>query len=199
MDHLLRPSTFDVEPSATGATKRWLHWHCTFKNLMSNLTTEQQNCKLQILINYISPTVYEYISECATYDDAIATLTSIYNKPKNIIFARHLLATCKQDGHTFDQYLQTLKTLAKDCDFKDVTALQYKDDCIRDAFIAGLSDGRVRQRLLEKESLDLQQAYDTARSLELAQKQSLSYQSAAPSLPFGATAAVVPSDGDNPT
>ena len=74
----------------------------------------------------------------------------------------------------------------KDCNFKNVTAQQYRDDCIRDDFISGISNGTFRQRLLEKESLSLQEAYDTAWSLELAQKQSL-YKCQTP-LPCGAAA-----------
>ena len=128
MERLLRPTTFDVEPSATGATKRWLHWLCTFNNLLQSLTPEQQANKFQILVNHISPNVFEFISECSTYDDAIQTLGDIYNKPKNDIFARHLLATCKQDGRSLDQYLQALKSLAKDCNFKNVSAQQYRDE-----------------------------------------------------------------------
>ena len=164
MDRFLRPERFDIEPSTPGATKEWLHWLRTFENFLETLTElERQSNKLNTLINYVSPKVYEYISEHTTYDEAIATLKDLYDKPKNEVFVRHLLATCKQDnGQSLDQHLQQLKSLAKDCNFKNVTADQYRDYAIRDAFIAGIQDGQIRQRLLEQETLDLQKTYDKA-------------------------------------
>ena len=95
MDRLLRPDRFDVEPSDPGATKKWLHWLRTFQNFLSSLTEAQQNNGLNLLINYVSPNVFEFISDCNDFEDAIQTLTGLYDKPKNEIFARHLLATCK--------------------------------------------------------------------------------------------------------
>ena len=189
MERLYRPERLDVDPSSPAASKQWLHWLRTFENFVSSFPTDQQPNKLNLLINHVSPSVFEYVSECESYDSAINILKELYNKPKNVIFARHLLATCKQEsGQTLDQYLQKLKSLARDCNFKDVTASQNRDDAIRDAFITGIQDSSVRQRLLEHESLNLQKAYDTARSLELAQKQSQTYTLQTPSLPCGAAA-----------
>ena len=42
-----------------------------------------------------------------------------------------------------------INRLAKDCEFEDVTAVQYRDDMIRDSFINGLCSSEIRQRLLE--------------------------------------------------
>ena len=176
MERLLRPDRFDTEPSAPGATKKWIHWLRTFQNFLGSLAEDLQNNKLNLLINYVSPIVFEFISECDNYEDAIKTLNELYDKPKNTIFARHLLATCRQEsGQSLDQFLQKLKSLAKDCDFKNATAHEIRDEAVRDSFISGLSNGNVRQRLLESESLNLQKAFDLARSLELAQQQSLTY------------------------
>ena len=94
MDRLLRPDRFDTEPSAPEATKKWLHWFRTFKNFLGSLAAENQNNELNLLNNYVSPVVFEFISECSTYEEAIKILNDLYDKPKNIIFARHLLATC---------------------------------------------------------------------------------------------------------
>jgi len=52
--------------------------------------------------------VYSYISECALYNDAISTLEGLYVKPCNIIFARHLLMTCKQQtGQSLDDFCRS--------------------------------------------------------------------------------------------
>ena len=76
--------------------------------------------KLNVLINF------EIISEADTsntYQTAITLLENSFVKPKDTVFARHLLAICKQEvGESLEQFVQKLKNLAKDCDFKAVTA-----------------------------------------------------------------------------
>ena len=66
--------------------------------------------------------------------------------------------------------MQTLKVLSKSCNFRDVTAKEYRDEAIRDAFISGLLDSSIRKRLLEHQTLDLQAAFDKAGALDLAQR-----------------------------
>ena len=69
----------------------------------------------------------------------IDTLDNLFVKSPNVIFARHLLSTRRQQsGETLDQFLQDLRKLSKDCKFKAVTAEQYREELIRDAFINGL-------------------------------------------------------------
>ena len=49
------------------------------------------------------------------------------------------------------------------------------EESIRDAFISELQSSLIRQRLLEKKTLDLKTVFDQARSLESAMKSSESY------------------------
>lgn len=74
-----------------------------------------------------------------------------------------------------DEFLQALKTLSKDCNFKDVSAAQYQEEAIRDSFISGLQSSLIRQRLLENRTLDLATMFDQARALDAAQKNSELY------------------------
>lgn len=111
--------------------------------------------------------------ECRTYENVPRTREKMYIKPKNEVFARHLLASCKQEAsQTLHQFLQNLKLLAKNCDFKSVTANQNQTDAIRDTLISGMQSNSIGQRLLEKGTLDLDDAYEQARSLEMACPQS---------------------------
>ena len=71
--------------------------------------------------------------------------------------------------------LYSIRKLSKDCKFKAVTAEQYREELIRDAFINGLFSPAIRQRLLESDTLSLQIAYDKANSLDLAQKNADTY------------------------
>ena len=106
----------------------------------------------------------------------MVTLEGLYIKSPNEIFARHLLATRRQQpGESLDEFLQSLRKLSKDCNLKAVSAEQYREELLRDSFINGLYSSLIRQRLLENKTLSLQTAYDQANSLDLAQKNAESY------------------------
>ena len=128
------------------------------------------------MVNFVSPTVFHYIEAVEDYEVAFAMLEALFVKPTNEIYARHLLATRRQKAsETLDEYLQALKTLSKDCIFKNGMAAQYCDKSIRDVFITGLMSNSIRQRLLENKTLDLKTMFDQARSLKSTMKSSESY------------------------
>ena len=177
MERALRPDRFDAAPDTPTSEKEFKYWLKTLENYFDVIPPEQLK-KFNVLINHLSPTVYEYISEDNSYDEAIATLKGIYLKPANIVFARHLLSVRKQQqGESIEQYLQTLKTLSKDCDFQAVDANTHRDQYIRDSFIAGLQSSSIRQRLLEDNRTALDDIYIQARSLEHAQQNIQAFQS----------------------
>lgn len=185
MERILRPDRFDTDPNSSTATREWKHWFKTFSNYLESIADHNPN-QLNVLVNYLTPRVYDYISECTSYDGAILILSELYVKPKNEVFARHLLATRQQKpGETLDEFLQALKSLSTDCNFKTVSAQQHKEEFIRDAFISGLRSQQIRQRLLENKTLELSAAFDQARALDAAQQSLESYSSP----PFTAAAA----------
>lgn len=166
----------DIESSTTNTAYLWSHWSRTFINFLEATKVTEDKEKLNILINFVSPAVFEHINECKTYEEAIDVLKNLYIKPQNEIFARHSLSLRKQEvGESIDQYLQILKQMSKDCNFKAVSADQNREDFIRDSFIAGLNSSHIRQRLLEQSTLTLSQTFDSARALEMAQRHSESY------------------------
>ena len=172
MEKYLKPTRFDCDPNAAGSDKQFKHWLTTFKNFVktieatpststttstddgtSDASTETVDSKLNTLIIYISANVFEYIADCDKYDQAIKTLTDIYVKPVNKLFARHKLAMRKQtEGESLDAYIQDLHRLSKDCSFEAVTAEQHRQGLVRDAFIAGIYSKEIRQKLLENPS-----------------------------------------------
>ena len=175
MDRLLKPAVFDTDHNSPEAAKQWKHFFRTFQNF-SNAVQDDNN-RLQLLINHISADVYQLVEECQTYEQAITTLKRVYVKPPNTIFARHALITRKQkDGESLDSFLQALKDLSRDCNFEAVTAAQHRDQYILDSFITGIRCNQIRQRLLENLELDLDRMFAQARSLDSAQKSSASYQ-----------------------
>ena len=170
----MRPERFEGHQGTTPA--QWKHWHRTFTSFLAKCGETSASDKLELLINHISPEVYEHISECESFDTAILILESIFVKPVNSIFARYQLARRKQLGHeTLDQFLQSLRSLAKDCQFQAQTMKERSEEAIMDAFIAGLASNCIRQRLLENKSLNLDTAFQQARSLDVAQQSANKY------------------------
>lgn len=177
MQRILRPERFSANPNEVNANQEWKHWIRTFENFI-RLSKVEEKEKLTVLINYLSPSVYDYISDCEEYSNAITILKKLYLKPVNEIFARHKLKIRRQEpGENIDTYVESLKCLSRDCNFKAVSADLNRSEYIRDAFIDGLLASHIRQRLLENYTLTLDEAVSQARALELAQHQSMQYQS----------------------
>ncbi|XP_066980104.1 uncharacterized protein [Macrobrachium rosenbergii] len=195
MAKLLKPCRLDTDPSSPTAAKEWKHWHRTFQNFIEESGEAAPN-KLRALVNCVSPSVYELIEDCVTYEGAVAKLESVFVKLPNEIFARHVLATRRQQsGESLDEFLIELHKLSKDCNFKAATAEQYREEMVRDAFINGIASAFIRQRLLENKSLDLEAGYSQAHTLDLAQRNADSYTSY---LPVPHAAALVPGQQGQP-
>ena len=168
MDKLLRPRVFDTETTEPNSEKLYKHWKETFQNYLEQTipdpthettddaptrqaaiaATNKKRC--QGLINYVSANVYDLISEIKDFPAAIAALDAAYIRPTNVVYNRHLLLTAKQDAdQSIDTFVQTLQRVAKTCEFQAVSAEENKNQCMRDAFITGISSPHIRQRLLE--------------------------------------------------
>ena len=117
--------------------------------------------------------MFDFIEDCATYETAIQRLRSLYVKTPNAIFARHLLATTKQQqGQSLSEFMQCLHSPSKDRGFQAVTADEYRRQSICDALINRLLSSLICQRLLEYQELNLDATFTQVSSLDLAQKHS---------------------------
>ena len=196
-----KPTVLEADPNSTNADKKFLHWKRAFLNYLDRLFKDdtgeadaQEVAKLEYLTTFLDYKCFDYIADATKCKEAMEILQNLFVKPKNEIFARHSLTVRKQKlGESIDEFLQALRTLAKDCNYVAVTAEQYRDESIRNAFISGLSSPAIRQRLLENTTLQLQAAYDQARALDIAQKNSESYAPNRSSIPeVTSEAAAVP-------
>ena len=167
MDKILKPDKLRFDPNDATASKQFKHWKRCFENYVTECVTvtadNAETKKLQASINTASSDVYEYIDECTTYTEAMAILQSVFVKSRSEIYARHKLATAKQAaGQSLEDFRRTLNKLSKDCNFKAVSAAQYKLEMIRDAFINGLLLHDIRRRLLEEKDLTFDRAFELA-------------------------------------
>ena len=177
MESAFRPKCLDLDPNSPTAAKEFKHWKTVLTHYLEDYKEKIPN-KYRALLSCISSTVFEYIEDCKTYDGAMQELEKIFVKTPNEIFARHLLATRKQKpGESLDDFFRELGKLRRDCCFKTHSAQDCGDEATRDAFIAGLNSPSIRQRLLENNTLTLEQAYNQASALDLAQRNSDAYSS----------------------
>ena len=191
MDKLLRPKVFETDSNDPNAEKLYKHWKMTFTNYLetsipdipedapnaANQQASVERKKLFALFNNISADIFDIVSEAENYNNAIQLLDTAYIKPASVVYNRHKLITCKQESLSIDAFKQELQRLSKNCNFQQVTAEEYRQQYVRDAFINGISSAHIRQRLLENVGeLSLDDAFAQARALEQAQNQSASYE-----------------------
>ena len=125
MSKALKASRLDVDPNSPTAAKQWKHWKRTFDNFITECGDSAPD-KFRSIVNFVSADIFEYIEDCTSYDDVIETLSKLYVKAPNKIFARYELATREQkSGESLDEFLEELKKLSKHCGFEAVTAEVY--------------------------------------------------------------------------
>ena len=162
---LLKPEQLDLDPNSPNATKEWKYWLCTFNNFIAECGNGAPD-KYRTIIILMTHNVFGYVEDCVDFDSVVKTKSV---KTPNEIFARHLLANRRQQsGESIDTFLQQLRKLSKDCNLKDGTADQYREELVRDSFINGLPLHLTR--LLENTTISLEHAYTQANSLDRAQK-----------------------------
>ena len=180
MDRLLKPEKLDANPNDLDAKLTFKHWLRTFERFITAVDerraeNDPNTDKYGILVNYVSPKVYEYIEETTEYEQALTLLKRAYIKPRNKIMVsmQHLLSIrSQQPGETINEYFDSLHQLAKECEFQAVDADTHKQIMIRDAFIKGLESANIRQRLLEHDDITLQRSFDLALLLDQAREHS---------------------------
>ena len=105
------------------------------------------------------------------------------NPKKNTVFERYKFWEYKRkEGETVDQLVTELKTRAKTCVFGD-----QHDSMIRDRIVFGVSDTRLKERLLRESSeLSLEKAASLCRAAEASKSQLKELQTSERSKPVHA-------------
>ena len=176
-------------------SKFWLRTVEDFIEALVETQPEQARANFnrrRVVVSCLSPAIYEYVEEAETYERVIEILKQTFIKRKNNVYARHLLVSRRQSSNEFiAEYLQALKTLSKDCTFRNVTAQQYREELVRDSFINGLSSAVIQQRLLENDKLSVDRAYELADNLDRAYQHAVSLNtSQTPSAGYQAATAI---------
>ena len=168
MDKVLRPDKLEVDTQTPDAPAIFKFWQKTLQNhIDTSFSDKSPQQKLSILTQYLTYKTYPIIEEATTYEHALRLLQAHFVKTKNVCYARHLLNSRKQKPEeSIDEFIISLRQLAKEGNYLAVNAKIHQDEAIRDSFISGLKSKTIRQRILEAE-VTLQQDIDQALSMEM--------------------------------
>ena len=82
---------------------------------------------------------------------------------QHVTYERFRLSTRDQGlAETVDQYTMELRRIASNCELESITP----DQILRDRFVTGIRDAKVRERLLRDNKLTLENAVDIVRAAE---------------------------------
>lgn len=113
---------------------------------------------------------FEYVDgESADSVEDVLTKFEEYCSPrKNTIYERYKFQCRNQEaGESGSQYMTELRHMAENCDYVSITTSQI----IRDRFVHGLRDSKVRERLLRAKELTADQAYEMVQASEATAEQ----------------------------
>ena len=128
--------------SAKRSCRVTLVFSYTNDNFLAVLPAQTNLDKLSVLENFVSPSIFRHIEECTDYGAGVWILQALFVKPRNEIFARHILATRCQQPQESKRWMKSFKLwkhLARTATSKVSPLLNiYPEESIRDAFITGL-------------------------------------------------------------
>jgi len=175
----LAPEILDLDPSSEDASIIFEHWLICLEVYLqaSAAFAKTDDDKLLILASRVSYRVFLVIRGAKSYAEAVGLLKSRYTRRINELLARHRLITRKQrPGESDGDFLLALKTLARACPWRAVTARELGEELIRDVFVAGIQSNEIRTQLLARGELDLEKNVELAISLEEAAQYAAVYE-----------------------
>ncbi|KAL4719961.1 hypothetical protein ACJJTC_001379 [Scirpophaga incertulas] len=142
--------------------------------LASGLTNTDSERKLAILLNVIGEhglKIYNNFNlSNATYENVLEEFQRYCEPKRNILHARYIFQTRKQEvGEPFDNFLNDVKKLAKNCNFGS-----FEDEAVRDRLIFGSCDTEIQNRIIfdSTDEFKLEEAIRRLRVAEISRKQS---------------------------
>ena len=160
-----RSKNFDV------FKQKWMNYA-----IATGLDTKTEKQKLATLLTIIGSeaievyNTFEWINEAEMICENVLDRFEKFCKPKrNITYERYVLLTRKQGyNEQVADYVKDLRTLAESCEYGTL-----KESIIKDAFVLGVNDNRLRENFLKDCNLNLENAIEIARATEKAKEQSL--------------------------
>lgn len=168
------PPPHPLEIHDPQAAEKWKKFKRAWSNyaLATELNKKDEAVQVATLLTVIGEEAREVFSTftgwTAEGDDEkikpVLTKFEEYCQPrKNIPFERYRFNRRSQEsGETYDQYRTALRKLGDNCNFQTITP----DEILRDRLVFGISDSKVRERLLREADLTLAKTDEICRAAE---------------------------------
>ena len=165
------PKTLNINDKS--AAVLWKAWRKTWNRFeiatgIDEASDKKRVCTLLSVIGDDAVKVYDAFQYSAgenedKLDDVLRKFEEHCNPRQNIIFERYKFQCRNQEaGESGAQYMTELRHAADNCDFGGITTNQI----IRDRFVHGLRDPKVRERLLREKDLTLERSYEMVQAAE---------------------------------
>ena len=179
------PEALDMQP--TGLADRWKEWEqaWTFYSDAIQLDKEEERRCVSTLMTVIGSEARRVYSNFQWTDpenkhkvECVLKQFRDYCSPhKQVPFERYRFNKRQQQPEeTYNQYRTALQQVAAGCDFETITP----DEILRDRLVFGISDNRLRERLLREPKLTLAKTDALCRAAEATQQQMKTMSADAP-------------------
>ena len=175
MEAFKPPGALNLNGNLLENCRRWVQRFELFLTT-SEKVKETENVQCAILLHLIGDEALEIYNTFTFSEDEDRDKLTVLKKKfedyvnprKNTVFERYKFWECKQqEGETIDQFITELKTRSRSCEFEDQT-----DSMIHDRIVFGVTDIRLKERLLRKSfELTLEKAASLCRAAEASAKQ----------------------------
>ncbi|KAL1447946.1 hypothetical protein WDU94_005559 [Cyamophila willieti] len=164
----------NVEPfnfSASNLAEEWKLWKKKFDmfEMASNLESLSSQRRVAMLLHSMGGSAIEIYNSfnLKTADQykietVVNKLNEHFQSKAPITLIRHKFFTCKQvEGQSIMEYVTELQNLSLSCKFENLRL-----ELVRDIFIAGLLNNKLKIMLLKEQNLDIDKAVNMCRAVE---------------------------------
>jgi len=167
-----------LEIHDVAVSEKWRDWKEAWHEyaLATDVDDKSEDKQVAVLLTALGPAarkVYRTFTWAADADsrkiDSVLAKFDEFCRPReNIPFERYKFNVRQQEpGETFEKYLSVLRQMAGRCNFEHLTP----DEVLRDRLLFGISDSRVRERLLREDKLTLTKTLEICRAAEVSKAQ----------------------------
>ena len=172
MDAKIFKKTLPDEPTE----EDYIYWKRMLEKYISTAKIPEDS-QLDVLHVQCGPKSFPLVEECSSYSEAISLLDAKFIKRTTEIMMRYkLLSRRQQPSESVEEFMLALKAMSKKCHTEPMSAEKYRDLLVTDAFVAGLTSGTIRQRLLESSEESLSDLFKIATTMEMAISDSKSFE-----------------------
>ena len=178
--HHLIPPPSSLQIHDVNAALLWRKWRAAWHNfeLATGVEEKPEKTRIATLLAVIGEdanTVYDGFEwsgspKTRTVEEVLKKFEDYCTPQINIPYERHRFHSRVQlPGEDVLTWLTDLRSIGKNCDFTKITV----DEIFRDQLVAEVNDQKVRNKLLDRRSLNLHECIDIVKTLKSCSKDRL--------------------------